>query len=121
MYIYYTHKKGKEKTKKKKMTFSKRLSGVLYGLLKTSAAVKIVDDDTVVISDVAYWDSKLQNEVMYYFPECRIYFEMNVHSLSGFVIRFQKGVSDSAFWMAYLLLVLSIGCCIYFVYVHINK
>ena len=76
---------------------------MLHALCKGSCCIQVVNDHTVLLSDVAVWNTRMQEEVMHHFPDCYIDIEMSVHSLCGFVIRFQKRVCESSLYMLYFL------------------
>lgn len=67
--------------------------------------------DKIILYDIAKWDYGVTHDVLEKFPNSQISFEMNEHSLSGFIVIIHK---PSCFWPhvrdvgLYLVLILTV-------------
>ena len=84
----------------------------LEKLMKGNGAVKQLDADTFLITDINLWNSNIQNKIMYYYPRSRIHIQMDKDSVSGFSVRVVHAQNMSRYlvsWGIFMGAVVAVG------------
>lgn len=95
---------------------------LLEKLLQSKASIKLVDPQTIMVYDISHWNSQIQNEIMYHYPNCRIYIQMDDHySVTGLIVLIRHPISPQKTFLLSVLYVFCVICCAYHVYLFLNK